>query len=175
MVLQQAQKQTRRALKGKKTALSTCIETYPGYDGEIDISGSNVIVVFDEEDLDLSFKFNFRGLEKDCRDCGIHIHTGMTCEDADLVGGHYWNSTKVDDPWTADGGSVYNSDSDGKALDSFQLNSGYDAKANIGHAVVIHAQDGRVRVGCGVLSKLDKAAKKCKAKKATKQVPVGPV
>jgi len=159
----------KKGKKGKKPALSACFDTYPGYVNGIDISnGSSVVVDFDDEDL--TFNFNLRGLEVDCTNCGIHIHTGTTCDDATLVLGHYWNDAKVVDPWTTDGGSVYNSDSDGRAKGSFQLSAGFDAEANMGHAVVIHAQGGE-RIGCGVLSKSRKAARSCKAtKKAARKV-----
>jgi len=160
ILLQQAHK------KGKKTALSACFDTYPGYDGDIDISnGNKVAVVFDDDDEDFKFRFNLRGLEADCTNCGIHIHSGLTCDNATLVGGHYWNPDKVEDPWTVAGGSVYNSNSDGRAKGSFQLSAGIDAEANMGHAVVIHGQGGE-RIGCGVLSKSRKAAKSCKATKS---------
>eukprot|EP00571_Detonula_confervacea_P006580 CAMPEP_0172330816 /NCGR_PEP_ID=MMETSP1058-20130122/61599_1 /TAXON_ID=83371 /ORGANISM="Detonula confervacea, Strain CCMP 353" /LENGTH=681 /DNA_ID=CAMNT_0013048047 /DNA_START=165 /DNA_END=2211 /DNA_ORIENTATION=+ len=148
---------------------------YPGYTGNIDTSGY-VTVTFPEQDL-IEFSYNLHGLEKGCTDCGVHIHTGTTCDVADEVGGHYffavdtWTAdggsstgTTCDvadevgghyffavDTWTADGGSIYNADGVGDASGSFRLTSGYDTYLdNVDHAVVIHGHDG-TRLSCGIL------------------------
>jgi len=147
--------------------LSTCIDKYPGYEGDIDASdGSKVIVKFDGKDM--TFKFKAKGLEPNCVNCGVHIHTGTTCDDADLVGGHYWDADTVPDPWVTDFSSFYNTDGEGMDKSTFIVNSGYDLEENLGHAVVVHAQDG-TRVGCGVLSKTRSGARSCKAEKTNLQ------
>ena len=118
----------------------------------------------------MSFKYDLTGVAANCTDCGIHIHTGTTCDDADLVGGHYWDATKTEDLWTTAGGAVYNTEpTSKKAKGSFSLTNGYDVEGNDGHAVVIHTSGG-ARVGCGVLSTSRKAAKSCKASKKPKQL-----
>ena len=108
------------------------------------------------------FRFHSFGAEASCANCGVHIHSGMTCGDPDLVGGHYWDAGAVEDPWTTDGGSVYNTDAKGNGNSKFELDSGIDFEGNLGHAVVVHAQDG-TRIACGVLSKSKRAAKQCVA------------
>ena len=67
--------------------LSACLSKYPGYEGDIDISteGSKINVKFDDQGKML-FRFYAFGAEASCVDCGVHIHSGMTCEDPDLVG-----------------------------------------------------------------------------------------
>jgi len=143
--------------------LSACFKKYPEYDGKIDASdGSKVQIRFKKENPAMTFKFRGKGLEKDCVKCGVHIHSGTTCADHASVGGHYWNQTS--DPWTTENGAVYNTNSEGMSKNNYKLDSGYDLEQNFGHAVVVHDQDGD-RIGCGVLSKGKKAAKKCKAKK----------
>jgi len=132
--------------------------TYPGYTGNIDASQSKITVTFEDEIM--SLKYNLKGVEENCIDCGIHIHAGTTCDDADLVEGHYWDAAKTEDLWTTAGGAVYNSDAGGNTKDHFHLTNGYDVDGNNGHAVVIHAQDGS-RVACGVLSKSRKSSKSC--------------
>jgi len=147
--------------------LSTCIGKYPGYEGDIDASdGSKVIVKFDDKDM--TFTFKAKGLEPNCTNCGVHFHTGTTCDDADLVGGHYWDADTVPDPWVPGYGSVYNTDGEGMDKSTFIVNSGYGLDENLGHAVVVHAQDG-TRVGCGVLSQSRSAAKSCKPEKTSLQ------
>ena len=121
---------------------------YPGYTGPIDVSGS-VTVSFPRTGS-LQFAFELDGLEENCVDCGIHIHTGTTCSVASEVGGHYFREGTVD-PWTTAGGAVYNSDGNGEAMGVFSVTSGFDTyEENLGHAVVIHAQDG-TRLACGIL------------------------
>jgi len=154
------------SVKGQNL-LSACIDTYPGYEGNIDASdGNKVTVRFDDKDM--TFKFHVKGIEADCTNCGVHIHTGTTCDDADLVGGHYWNEETVEDPWTTAYGTVYNTDAEGMGDATFMVNSGYDIGENVGHAVVVHAQDG-TRIGCGVLSDGRGAARSCEAEKTMLQ------
>mmetsp|Transcript_5138 Transcript_5138/g.6638 ORF Transcript_5138/g.6638 Transcript_5138/m.6638 type:complete len:109 (+) Transcript_5138:219-545(+) len=95
----------------------------------------------------MSFIYNLKGLEENIIG-GAHIHTGTTCNDADLVGGHYWASG--DDVWTPTYGAFYSTDDKGNAMGEFDIDSGYDYFSNLGHAVVVHASDGS-RIGCGIL------------------------
>ena len=138
--------------------LQTCLDVYPGYTGDINVVGK-VKVAFDGSDQ--NFEFKMKGADLDCPSdtCGIHIHTGTTCDDEALVGGHYWDATdNAPDPWTPAGGAVYESNSKGKSMGAFGINSGYDYSENVGHAVVVHDKNG-VRYGCGLLS--SKKVKAC--------------
>lgn len=130
--------------------LEACITSYPGTNSSV---AGKVVVRFDADNNDFTFKYRLRNLESNVAGGGVHIHTGTSCEDATLVGGHYWdagvNETNPD-PWTATYGAVYSSDEHGLAKGSFDLNSGYGLEENNGHAVVVHADDGS-RVGCGIL------------------------
>jgi Cu/Zn superoxide dismutase len=128
---------------------------YPGYNATEDVfdtSGKVTVTLFPHHDggaKGFIFRYDLSGVPPNCVNCGIHIHQGKTCSDANSVGGHYY---KVDvDPWTTDGGAIYTSDGDGLAMGSFTLLTGYDTmQQNVGHAVVIHDQEG-VRVSCGLL------------------------
>ena len=76
---------------------------------------------------------------------------GTTCEEAGLVGDHYWNSNTFpsDNPWNSP--NVYAvTDSSGNANGSFSIYSGYGYEENINHALVLHDSTG-IRVACGVL------------------------
>ncbi len=122
-------------------------EPYPGYTGGISPSGSVVVTFLPQGKM--KFAYHLLGLEPNCVDCGIHIHEGTSCDDADAVGGHYY-SVEVD-PWTTEGGAVYNSNVHGEAMGSFTLTSGHDTcKENVDHAVVAHSQNS-TRVSCGIL------------------------
>jgi hypothetical protein len=129
------------------------IGAYPGYKGALKPSGK-VNVHFLHGDL-FRFSLSLKGLETNCIKCGIHIHSGTTCSDAALVGGHYWNPAVygvnvTGDPWVPSKGAYYTSDASGKALRYFYTDQGYGYDDTINHAVVIHANDGS-RIGCATL------------------------
>lgn len=76
------------------------------------------------------------------------IHVGTTCDTADDVGGHYYNSTYTNgsDPWST---TYWYSDSEGNSSTTFVIDSGYMLSDNVDHALVVHDND--TRVSCGVL------------------------
>jgi len=138
----------------ESTLLTATIGYYPGYDGFIDPEfGGHVEVNFEGEEMQVLLNLTME--EEDCIECGIHIHTGMSCDDADSVGGHYWNSTAINyDPWTADNEAFYETNPMGLENAFFIINSGYDLQDNVGHAIVLHLED-NMRIGCGILSYSD--------------------
>jgi hypothetical protein len=121
---------------------------YPEYEGDLKPEG-NVKVAFNSDDT-FEFSFDLEGLGVDVAYGGVHIHAGTSCDDPDLVLGHYWDAEVVQDLWTAVGGSIYSTDSKGKAKGSFNLYNGFGIEKNYLHAVVIHAEDG-TRAACGIL------------------------
>jgi len=139
-----------KSCKPKKTVLSACISPFPGYAGDLDLHGK-VRAVFKRDKM--QFKFKLEGADPNCEGCGIHIHSGTTCDNEAYVGGHYWDDRggTIGDPWSVSGGTIYNTTSDGDATGSFPVRSGYGAQANIDHAVVVHDSE-NVRYGCGLLS-----------------------
>ena len=129
--------------------LKAVIRRYP--DSDAKAPRGVVHVKFTRGNAGMRITYNVRNLERNCDRCGIHIHVGKTCADADNVGGHYWNEAGgFPDPWVPNYGAVYHTNSNGHARGEFALVSGYGFKDNVNHAMVIHAQDG-TRVGCGVL------------------------
>lgn len=104
------------------------------------------------QSVDLDFKFKLHDVEGHCKDCGIHIHAGMSCDNHVNVLGHHWTPADADDPWNE---VTYTSKRKGKAKGRyFNISNGYNYDENIGHAVVVHGIDG-VRVGCGVLEEIE--------------------
>ena len=79
---------------------------------------------------------------------GIHIHTGVSCDDANNVGGHYYPGM-ASDPWTS---TMWYSDSMGSSNVKFTVPmfslTGMNPVAN--RAVVVHDSSGN-RIACGVL------------------------
>jgi Cu/Zn superoxide dismutase len=135
--------------KNKKKTLTACIGPYPGTDTDAD---GKVEVKFYPNADGLTFKHKLKNLEEDVTG-GTHIHSGTTCDNADDVGGHYWDAGSdgtTPDQWTPEYGAVYETNGKGSTKGSFSLDSGYGYDENIGHAVVVHDSTG-ARVGCGVL------------------------
>ena len=157
----------RRNLQGEEDGeddgvpyLSACIGRYPGYNLELGAwvnPNGHVRTIYFGRGTEMLFEFDVYENEDHCKDCRIHIARGMTCDDADQVGGHYWNSDVLeDDPWTRRNGAYYNSNNNGKAIGAFEIDNGYSYEENLGHAVVIYAMDGSTQIGCGVLEAGDR-------------------
>lgn len=142
----------------KKINMETCITKYPGYTGSLDVSGVVKARFKKGIGTEITVKYNLNGADANCETCGLHIHTGTTCDNATLVGGHYWDATKVVDPWVTAGGSIYQSDANGVAQGRFKVDSGYNATMNVGHAVVVHDKATGARYGCGILDASKKAS-----------------
>ena len=148
----------------KSPYLSACIGRYPGYNLELGAwvnPNGHVRAIYlqdgGESGTEILFEFDVYENEDHCKECRIHIATGTTCEDANEVGGHYWNSDVFDeDPWTRRNGAYYNSNNNGKAIGAFEIDNGYTHEENLGHAVVIYAMDGRAKIGCGILEAGDR-------------------
>jgi hypothetical protein len=120
---------------------------YPGYTGENTANGQ--VTVSDGgtgDSLTLDYKLWLQG-DTVGTSGGLHIHAGVSCDSADLVGPHYWAGG--DDPWgdykwTNPGTNGY---SNGTITATLQ----YPLRSNVGHAVVIHDNSG-ARIACTTIS-----------------------
>jgi hypothetical protein len=79
---------------------------YPGYSGPLQVTGFMQVSMSNAGVQALFWELT--GVDPDCKDgagdapnsCGIHIHVGTDCDDANTVGGHYWNALEFEqDPW----------------------------------------------------------------------------
>jgi len=119
-------------------------DKYPDYSGSNSISGT-FAVSLDIND-EVLVNYDLEGLESDTSG-GIHIHAGTTCAVADMVQGHFYNSSWSSDPWS----TTWSSDDDGNANGYFTIDYGYNTIAdNLGHAAVVHESDG-TRAACGAI------------------------
>ena len=137
------------------------IEPYPGYtpsDGSAPMA-SGIVTVGQVDRHTVSISYQLSGLVVG-ESGGLHIHTGLTCDVASEVGGHFWNeAVEAEDPWTAAGGAVFNPAVEGivsglttgTSSGTFEVKAGYSLANNAGHAVVVHNAAGD-RIGCGVLA-----------------------
>ncbi|CAJ1965219.1 unnamed protein product [Cylindrotheca closterium] len=120
-------------------------------------SGSVVVFADTSDGTTVGYGGHVMGLEpgllaSDCpatNGCGVHIHSGMGCEDSAAQGGHYFADPIMTDPWIT---AQYSSDAEGSTTFGASLEMGtVDLE---GRAFVVHAEDGS-RVGCGILSKVE--------------------
>jgi hypothetical protein len=134
-------------------SVSSGISTYPGYDGSLTVTGTVTLT----GDTTQTLKIDLAGLDTDCvagagddvtNGCGIHVHSGTSCDVAADVGGHYYSSDLGSDPWSD---VVYVSDSSGKASSSMTVETGLALWELAGRAFVIHKLASGGRIACGVL------------------------
>lgn len=120
---------------------------YPGYKGDLHVAGTGGAAYFRDA---VWVWYDLSGLEAKCKSsgangCGIHIHEGMTCTDADSIGGHYYNTDSISsDPWSL---IVYSSDKQGNAWGKTErvvIGAGEDIA---GRALVVHDSTG-ARIAC---------------------------
>lgn len=124
-------------------------DIFPGFTGNLEPAGSVKVKFFDDDSM--QFSYDMSGLNVDCIECGVSIHTGVTCASADQVLGHYYDITTLTaDPWTVANGAAYSTDAHGDVKGFFRVTSGFNFAQNIGHAVVFYGQDG-LPVSCGTL------------------------
>jgi len=132
------------SLSGLEQGRVANLGLYPDYDGDISVSG--IVSVTDSEE-GIQLEGSLSGLERNSHLGGIHIHSGMSCDSSEDVGGHYFEGMDSD-PWT----TTYTPDDYGVSqvsfeMEDFSLHGDYPVS---GRAVVIHAVDG-TRVACGLL------------------------
>jgi len=150
-------------LPSKLAVRDTNLAPYPGYSGELSVTGTVGGYLYNN---DAYVWYNIAGLEADCATapegvanaCGIHVHEGKTCDDADSVGGHYYNADESsDDPWSP---VTYQASADGtsKGKTKASIGSGQDIN---GRAIVVHDKTG-ARVACALIEgKLEESVSQC--------------
>lgn len=128
---------------------------YPGYTGDIVLGTGNFVTLGFVEDS-VAIAYSLEDGDAACtqagsepNSCGIHIHSGTSCVDASLVGGHYYNSDILTtDPWSD---IVYTPDESGGYVAS-RVTTGYTYADSEGRAFVVHGLDGG-RVACALINK----------------------
>merc|ERR1712087_324073 len=78
--------------------------------------------------------------------CGVHIHSGTACDNADTQGGHLYDM--VEDPWQLVGYPT--TDENGKAVFGSCVYTGSLASAALSKPFIVHERDGS-RAICGLL------------------------
>jgi len=137
---------------------------YPGYTGDLSISGGVIIHSVPAPDGGDSHmqqvSVTIDGADPRCtapnfveyaNSCGVHLHEGMTCDDA---GGHWYNTDLImEDPW-AKVSYVYGtnpSNTGSSTAVSQAVYIGYAPEDFPGKTFVVHDYEGS-RVACGYVS-----------------------
>merc|ERR1712048_190198 len=127
------------------------VEPYPGTTGPI---GGTVSYAYDEEAVVVAGAVSGVEASKSAKDgvansMGVHIHSGFTCSDAALVGGHYFAAGQTD-PWKT---VAYTSTSAGTGFFKVLMSAaamGTTSASTAGRAFIIH-NDAGGRIGCVLL------------------------
>jgi len=179
----------RRRARGSK--LEATMGTYPGYaesltggESPIEVTGKVSARFLGNGMIKLNYRLE--GLNYGDSPSGIHIHSGTSCDAPELVGGHYWNSALLGedgcatsgttpcyttesgadgDPWT----TTWESNSEGRAVGSFEIYTGQTYADNKDHTLVIHS--GAYKVACGVLEGGSRSRGKSGATKGRDKAP----
>ena len=133
--------------------MTACITSFSGYSGNLHAYGDVMVSYFGTETIYTKsyLEFDMTGLESNCTDCKLAIHEGKSCETEMDIGGEFWNSLTVLDPWLTAHVGKYNSNQNGRAMGAFSLDNGYTKSENLGRAVIFYAQDNITKIGCGLL------------------------
>merc|ERR1719148_209309 len=136
---------------------------YPGYEADLDVHGQMSILNTPgkRSTAKQSLRWSLSGLDKACsvvsvqdggkhpNGCGIHVHSGTSCETAAEVGGHHWDAGVNADPWspvvytTADGTS--------NELGGVEVTTGLSGGEILGRVVVVHELASGARIACGAI------------------------
>ena len=87
---------------------------YPGYAGNLSVTGTLTV---SSTAGGIALAGIVAGLEPSATG-GMHVHAGFTCDDAESVGGHYYDGLAAD-PWGAN--TTYDSDGAGVAFPSMAV------------------------------------------------------
>jgi len=144
------------------------LHPYPGYSGLLKVSGSIMLsgVSGNDQTAMQRLKWTLEGADAECKSpsdigkakngCGIHVHAGTSCDQADAVGGHYYNDILTKDPWLSVGYTVQH---DGKSTvgEGLDVLTGLSQGDITGRVMVVHSKTGE-RIACGLIEVPPKTA-----------------
>lgn len=132
------------------------LDTYPGYDGKLNVRGkvnisvkhSGMVLSWDMSGTEDVCTLAYTSSEKAAKNgCGLHVHSGDTCGNATAVGGHYFDKDfLIADPW----GKVVYHTANGTSVGAASLKTGKSLPSVMGHSFVVHDHMGK-RISCGII------------------------
>jgi len=134
---------------------------YPGYLGNLQVAGTMTITDVSETDTTAKqrLKWHLYGLDTACtlgaaddvsNGCGIHVHTGRSCEVADHVGGHYYSHALLSDPWAPVKYVAAEALGEVAGRWGVEVVTGLSLADITGRVAVVHDASGE-RVACGLI------------------------
>jgi len=131
------------------TASIAPLSPYPGVNSDDSYSGS-VILRFYGTSATIHYELStfdsecINGAKDTPNSCGIHIHSGTSCDDASKVGGHFWKGDEIEDPWMS---AIYSG-----SIGRIAVEFGHDISASEGRAFVVHDSNGN-RITCDIIGR----------------------
>jgi len=134
---------------------------YPGYDGPLEVSGPIEVKTSSgtETTASQTLSWSLEGLDTACgagaaegiaNGCGIHVHSGTSCENAADVGGHFFSAALEADPWKP---VVYVAASDGVSVQEASVATGLSSADITGRVMVVHELNSGKRIACGLIER----------------------
>jgi len=144
------------------TLVVRSFSTYPGYSGSFSSVVGTMKIVGTSGTATTAkqcLTWDLAGLDTACtkgagddvaNGCGIHVHTGSSCESASAVGGHYFSTALTEDPWKP---TVYESTAagDSKQDSCVDVVTGLSTGDILGRVMVVHELDSGRRIACGAI------------------------
>jgi hypothetical protein len=125
------------------TKLYAVMGDYPGL-SKATVRNSFVTVEKTATGIKLRYSLHFIRNSNQGNVGGLHVHSGVSCQDPSIVGGHFF--TGATDPWATTQWTTKEN-----TFDIPSSGSGLPSMLEMtGKAVVVHAEDGQ-RIGCGIL------------------------
>merc|ERR1712060_220036 len=134
---------------------------YPDYAGNLKVVGSMTVVSTSGTDTTATqtLTWNLKGTDPACKanagddvanGCGVHVHSGTSCDVAADVGGHYYSSSLSSDPWAP---IVYVTSADGTSVEEagVPVVTGLSTSDILGRVMVVHELASGARIACGVI------------------------
>merc|ERR1711972_348921 len=134
---------------------------YPDYAGNLKVVGSMTVVSTSGSDTTATqtLTWSLKGTDPTCKanagdnvanGCGVHVHSGTSCDVAADVGGHYYSSSLSSDPWAP---MVYVTAADGTSVEEagVPVVTGLSTSDILRRVMVVHELASGARIACGVI------------------------
>jgi len=142
---------------GKQLAVSNFTK-YPAYEGDLVVAGVvSIDLIGTGAEASQVLTFNLTGIDPTCgatsisgvaNACGIHVHVGGQCGNADTIGGHYYDQEAIaSDPWTPITYTVTGGEASGVTI---KVVTGVTSEDVAGRTVIVHDASG-ARIACGAI------------------------
>jgi len=146
-----------RRRRGRRTYYEAEVGPYPG--STLPAPTGSTFKIKDAGNGALKIFYNIQNFKRNSL-VKFHIHSGITCDDKSLVGGHFWSPFAEADPQNDANGFAGTTNDQGRWSGSVVSNIGYSLADVASHTLVVHdgTLPGAPRIGCGIINREAKAS-----------------